>query len=108
MYAVGALLAISFLPEPAQAAAAIAVLAFGDSAASAAGMLAGGPRNPLNTSKTLAGSAAFILCGGLAAFAFAGWPAFILAAGCSVLEAIDFKVDDNLTIPLAGIAFFLL
>jgi len=110
LYAIGCLLALSFLPHQAHALAAIAILAWGDSAATTAGEALGrvSPRWPHNPKKTLAGSAAFAAVGGAAAFAFVGPAGFAVALACALAETLDVGIDDNLLVPLAGIASFAL
>ncbi|MDD5317181.1 MAG: phosphatase PAP2 family protein [Candidatus ainarchaeum sp.] len=107
MYAFGVLLALSFLPAP-EALAVIAVLAWGDSAATVAGKALGGPEWPHNRGKSVAGSAAFAVFGALAAYPLAGPVAVPLALACALVETIGLGIDDNLLIPVAGIMFFAL
>lgn len=107
MYAVGLMLAFSFIPEINQALAVVAVLALGDSAATVAGKALRGPALPFNARKTVAGTFAFaVFAFGGALFFVGAWQALMLALLCAAVEAADSRVDDNLLIPLAGIAFF--
>ena len=66
------------------AAAAWGILAFGDGAATLVGRRADGLRWPWNHDKTIAGSIAFVVCGGLGAIALACWtrPAGSLSICC--------------------------
>lgn len=110
------LLILFFRDRLAIAAAGWAYLAFGDGSATLAGMLLGGPRLPWNRGKSVAGSAAFVLFGGLAA---AGLFSFVerrpatrgellaLLAGAvaaALFESLPSEVDDNILAPLAGTA----
>ncbi len=107
-------------------AAAWAILAFGDGAATLAGRLAGGPRLPWNPRKSWAGLIAFVPAGGVAALLMVEWIAghmgtshlhrafpFMLAACATAailaafVESYPSGIDDNLTVPiLAGTFLF--
>lgn len=107
MYVVGALLALSFLGDTDRALAVIAILAFGDGAATLAGKLVNGRlRLPYNREKTLAGAAAFFAFGSAAAYPFVGVVAFPVALICALVETLDLKLDDNLLVPLAATLIF--
>jgi len=109
MYVLGSLLALSFLPNASEAAATIAVLAWGDGMATIVGELWGG-RFPLpyNKEKSVYGTLAFFIFSGAAAYPFVGPSAFALAASCAIIETLDLKVDDNLLVPIAGILYFMI
>ncbi len=93
------------------------VLAFGDGMSGIVGQAIGGPKLPWNERKSWAGSAAFVLFGGTGAAALILWtvPASMnmsvgqallmgipLALVCALVESVPSRVDDNVTIPLAG------
>jgi uncharacterized protein (TIGR00297 family) len=106
------------------AAAAWAILAFGDGAATLAGQRPGRLALPWNREKTVAGTAAFIVCGALAGVTLAWWTspsvsstvgtaptaAFILAAPvlaaavAGLVETLPVRLDDNISIPIAAAA----
>ena len=107
------------------AAAAWAILAVGDGAATIAGRAAGGPTLPWNAEKTAAGSVAFALAGGAAGVLLCWWtqpalsfpaPAtFVIAAPIAAavvaafVEGLPGKLDDNLSVPFAaGAALWIL
>ncbi|MEM6925975.1 MAG: diacylglycerol/polyprenol kinase family protein [Myxococcota bacterium] len=94
---------------------ALAVLGLGDPAAAIVGRRFG--RVPVGPSRTLEGSLAFVVAGGLAAFAVTAWlfpapwatlalRAFVGGVAGAVAEVATRRLDDNLTIPLA-VAFVL-
>jgi uncharacterized protein (TIGR00297 family) len=103
-------------------AAAWGILACGDGAATIVGRRAGGVRWPWNHEKTIAGSVAFAVCGGIGGAALAWWtqPAvapvpplwFDVAAPmaaavvAALVETIPVRLDDNLSVP-ASAAFVL-
>ena len=133
LYPLSVLVLLVLLPNrPMIVAAAWALLAFGDGAASLAGRRLGGPRLPWNGTKSLAGSAAFI-AGGTASVAFllsssadgrlpfhdapslawgsgsdssalAGWIVIALIAALitALAESLPGGVDDNLIVPWIG------
>ncbi len=89
---------------------ALAVLGFGDPAAAIVGRNLG--RVPLGPNRTLEGSLAFVVVGGLAALGVtawlhpAPWDTLVLRAllgglAGAVAEVATRRLDDNLTIPLA-------
>jgi dolichol kinase len=100
------------------AAAAWAILAAGDGAASLVGQRAGRRRLPWNTAKSVEGFAAFFLCGAAAGTALALWcrPAaalppplwFSMAAPVAAalvaafVESMPIGLDDNLSVPAAA------
>lgn len=99
-------------------AAAWGVLAVGDGLATIVGRAAGGPVWPWNRRKTMAGSAALFLFGGLAGAALAWWsrpavvpPAyvwfslgapFLAAFAAAAVETIPIRLDDNISVPLTA------
>ena len=103
------------------AAAAWGILAFGDGMATVAGMAFGRRKLPWNPAKSWAGSAAYVVCGTLAAAALLVWTApgreyswaFALAAGgaaallAAALESLPQGLDDNLGVPLVAGLFLL-
>jgi uncharacterized protein (TIGR00297 family) len=112
-----ALLIVIFSRRLDVAAAAWALMAFGDGAATLTGTFLGGPRLPWNPSKSWSGFLGFLAAGTVsAAFAFtwvgAGHPGipapllspWIIAAAAAVagafIESLPTGVDDNLTVPL--------
>jgi uncharacterized protein (TIGR00297 family) len=96
------------------AAAGWALLAFGDGAATLAGLAVGGPRLPWNRSKTVAGTAAYVLAGtASAALLFGvvrGVPPssgeaiclLLAAAAGAAVESLPSELDDNVLPPLVG------
>lgn len=133
LYPLSILVLLILLPgRPAVVACAWALLAFGDGAASLAGRSLGGPRLPWNSSKSLAGSLAFVAGGGSAvclllglaargALPFrdahllepglqaGGWVAVSFAAALvtAAVESLPGGLDDNLTVPWSGAAALL-
>ncbi len=103
-YVVGALLLALFLGNAHEIAAAIVVLAAGDSAATIFGIL-GLHSLPYNRSKTLEGSFAFFVFS-LSACLFVGWIGIALAAIAAAVESLATPLDDNLLIPVTAILFF--
>ena len=108
------------------AAAAWALMAFGDGAATLAGTFIGGPRLPWNRSKSWAGFTAFVVAGASAAALMQIWvagghpetpapgfPVWTLALSVAIvgafIESLPIGIDDNLTVPLlcAGLLFAL-
>jgi uncharacterized protein (TIGR00297 family) len=93
-------------------------LAFGDSTATLVGRRAAGDHLPWNREKTIAGTVAFCLCGGLGGIALAWWIApaivpqpplwFILAAPvaaaivAALVETLPLRLDDNFSVPAAA------
>ena len=92
------------------------ILAFGDGMASIVGRGLGGPGLPWNSSKTVSGSLAYVLFGGLGAaillvhtLGVQGEPvegAWLLAVSlatallAAAIESLPLGIDDNLTVPL--------
>lgn len=107
MYVIGALLALAFLQDTNHALAAIAILAWGDGAATLVGKMVGnGVRLPYNREKTLAGAAAFFAFGSAAAYPFVGMIALPVTLICAFVESLDLKLDDNLLVPLTAALLF--
>jgi dolichol kinase len=104
-YAAGVLLAASFLSDVPQIAAVIFVLGIGDGVSTIIG-LRGRMKLPYNRKKTLEGTLAMFFAS-LGAFAFVGAAAIPLALIAALAESVP-RVDDNLMIPAACAAFFLL
>ena len=99
------------------AAAAWGILAAGDGVATLAGRAIGGARWPWNPDKTVAGTIAFVACGGAAGMALALWCrpehvplAFailavpIAAVTAAFVETIPIKLDDNLSVSMSAAA----
>ncbi|MFA5412156.1 MAG: hypothetical protein WC350_02295 [Candidatus Micrarchaeia archaeon] len=103
-YAFGILMASVAISDPSLLAAAICVLAFGDSFSTIFGQ-GGKIHIPYNPHKTLEGSAAFFL-GSLSAYLFIGPAAIPLAIVCAIVESLPLPLDDNITIPAAAILVF--
>jgi uncharacterized protein (TIGR00297 family) len=109
------LLIIVFPSRPDIAAAAWGILALGDGAATLVGTRAHGHELPWNRDKTVDGTVAFAVCGGLGAIALAWWtrPAvtplpsmtFAIAAplaaalAAALVETIPIRLDDNVSVP---------
>ncbi len=121
LYPAAVLLLIGILPgRPDIVAAAWGVLAAGDGMATLVGRYAGGPRIPWNREKSVAGSVAFVLCGGAAGVALCWWCApavtpppygwFAIAAPIAARSRrlrsrrFPIRLDDNLTVSLTAAA----
>lgn len=101
-------------------AAAWGILAWGDGMATVVGRRIGGPSFPWNREKTLAGSAAFVVCGGAAGALLAWWcrPAvlpppylwfsigapIVAALAAAGVETIPIRLPDNLSVPFTAAA----
>jgi phytol kinase len=96
----GALLALSFYPNPA-AAVAIYALAFGDGCASLFGKLFGTIKLPFTGGKSLEGSLACFLAVFIATYLCTGSTggSFLIAAAATIIEAAPLKDFDNIAIP---------
>ena len=97
------------------AAAAWGILAFGDGTATLVGRRANGGKWPWNHDKTFAGSAAFVICGGIGGAALACWTRpsvvpepslwfdivapIVAAAAAALVETIPVRLDDNVSVP---------
>ena len=110
-------LVLVFHDAPWMTAAIWGVLAFGDGMSGIVGQAFGGRRLPWNAKKSWAGSIAFVVFGGVAAAVLLLWTAdpalglnvgracllgFLLALVCGAVESLPSRLDDNVTIPLAG------
>ena len=102
------------------AAAGWGLLACGDGMASVVGLTLGGARLPWNPKKSWAGTLAFALFGGAAAWGLVLWTApgeysvpfaaaccFAAAAVAAVLESQPQGLDDNLGVPMVASLFLL-
>jgi len=96
----GALLALSFYPNPA-AAVAIYALAFGDGCASLFGKLFGTVQLPFFSGKSVEGSLACFLSVFIATYLCTGSASgsFLIAAAATAIEAVPLKDFDNIAIP---------
>lgn len=103
-FVVGTLLVALSLGREEQIAAAIFVLAAGDSAATIFGIRGSHPL-PCNRIKTVEGSIAFFVFS-LPVYLLVGWMGIALAALAAIVESLDTPVDDNLLIPIMAILFF--
>lgn len=98
------------------AAAAWGILAAGDGMATLIGTTVRSPRLPWNHDKSVAGLAAFVTAGALAAVGLLTWTsgaslsASVIVAGivaatvAGFVETVPITLDDNLTVPLAAAA----
>ena len=119
LYPLSVLLLILIFPSRLDiAAAAWAILAFGDGAATLVGRGVVTAPLPWNGEKTIGGTVAFILCGGAAAIAFELWTRpsvvpepglmFAIAApmaaatAAAFVETIPARLDDNISVPAAA------
>lgn len=118
-YPTSVLLLLLLLPSrPDIVAAAWGIMAAGDGAAALAGRRARGARIPWNPEKSVLGTAAFVIAGGLAGSFLAWWcrPAIIpppydwfsigapIAAAlvAALVETAPIRLDDNLTVPMSS------
>lgn len=108
MFLLGSLLALLFFNVHA-AAAAIAVLALGDSFSTLVGRWLGNHRLPYNPEKSMEGSLAGFAAAFLGASLIVSPATALLGALAGMLaESLPLKLDDNLSIPLsAGLAMAL-
>jgi uncharacterized protein (TIGR00297 family) len=111
-------LILVFRDRPAVAAAAWAILAFGDGGATLVGMNVKTAALPWNRQKTLGGLAAFVLLGGAAGVAAAAWTLGAAPAAASwvliaplaaailagLAESAPLGLDDNITVPATAAA----
>jgi uncharacterized protein (TIGR00297 family) len=109
------LLIIVFPSRPDVVAAGWGILALGDGAATLVGTRVGGRQLPWNRDKSVAGTVAFVVFGGIGAVALAWWtrPAvtplpsmtFTIAAplaaalAAAMVETIPIRLDDNVSVP---------
>ncbi|HUU13809.1 MAG TPA: DUF92 domain-containing protein [Terriglobia bacterium] len=99
------------------AAAAWAIMALGDGAASVAGEGLRGPLLPWNREKTWSGFCGFVIAGTVGAYALSRWVSPSLPVGrvmliCAatalvgaVVESVPIRLDDNVSVPLVSGAF---
>jgi len=116
LYPLAVLLLIAAFPDRRDiVAAAWGVLAFGDGMATLIGRRSSGARIPWNPEKTIAGSIAFIVCGGAAASFlcwwcrstiipppypwFTLWMPWVAAVIAAAVETIPIRLDDNISVP---------
>lgn len=101
-------------------AAAWAILALGDGAATLVGRRVGGREWPWNRDKTVAGTLAFVVCGAAGALLLAWWTrsavtaqpalwfvilaAIAAAAIAAFVETIPVRLDDNISVPASAAA----
>lgn len=121
LYPLAILLLICLLPErPDIVAAAWGILAIGDGVATVVGRSVAGPRIAWNREKSLAGSAAFVLCGGAAGAVLCWWCApavipppyrwfivagpFAAALAAAAAETVPIRLDDNLSVSATAAA----
>lgn len=104
-YAAGALIAMAFLSDVSQIAATIFILALGDGVSTVVGTKFGKNKLPHNKKKTVEGTLAFFFVS-LGSWYFVGPAAIPVALAATLAESIP-VIDDNLTIPIACVAFFL-
>jgi uncharacterized protein (TIGR00297 family) len=121
LYPLAVLLLVLVFPSRLDlAAAAWAILAFGDGAATLAGRRIGVRALRWNPDKTFAGTAAFVVCGAAGGVATALWTrpaaspeptvlfAILAPAAASLVaafvETIPIRLDDNLSVPAAAAA----
>jgi uncharacterized protein (TIGR00297 family) len=120
-YPVSVLLLVLLFPgRPDIVAAAWGILAMGDGSATLVGKRFGTTRIPWNREKSVAGTVAFFLCGGIAGAFLAWWcrpnvipPAYLwfslgapfaAALVAAYVETIPVRLDDNLSVPAAAAA----
>jgi uncharacterized protein (TIGR00297 family) len=101
-------------------AAAWAVLAFGDGFATLVGQRVGGRQIPWNREKTVTGTAAFVVVGGIGAVALTLWTRpsivpppsltflivapFVAAIVAALVETLPVRLDDNISVPMTAAA----
>ena len=99
-FALGILFTLFLFPVPASSAA-IAIFAWGDSAAAVFGKVLGKGALPFNKGKTLGGSVIGLFFGFLAAAFFVSpLKALVGAAVAMLVECLPLPLSDNLTVPL--------
>jgi dolichol kinase len=106
-YATGMLILSSFLADPNMIAAGIIIIGVGDGLSTIIGLRFGKTKLPYNKSKSLEGSAAFFVSS-LLGYAFVGPLIFPAAFIAMLVESLPLPMDDNLTIPIALTALFML
>ncbi|GEM_PF-974790 len=99
----GLLICLTLIPSPQLALSAVFVLSISDGAAAFFGR--GSRGLPHHPHKTYRGSLAFFLSA-LPVYFIGGVPALILATLATLIESLPLPLDDNLTIPWAGVIAF--
>jgi undecaprenyl-diphosphatase len=102
----GLLIALSLIPSPGLALSMVYILAVSDGAAAffGSGAKKGLPHHPY---KTYRGSLAFFAFA-LPSFFLGGLPALAAAVFATIIESLPLGLDDNLTIPWAGVIVYCL
>ncbi len=101
-FVVGALFALSFSQSLAFGCAVIAILAFGDAFSTLIGLAFGFTR--AHGAKSWEGFAGFVGAAFIASFALVGWQAALFySVVLGFVELVDFKVNDNLLIPIVAV-----
>jgi dolichol kinase len=102
-FVVGALFAIAFSQSLAFGCAAVAFLAFGDGFSTIIGMAFG--RTAALGSKSWEGFAGFVGAAFIPSFFLIGWQsALFYSVVLGFVELVDFKINDNLLIPICAVA----
>jgi dolichol kinase len=96
------------LYSPIHAAAAVAVLALGDSVSTVVGKFWGKHKLPINKSKSWEGSLAFFAASLFALLLFVQPEKAILVAGLTAAVEMLPRLDDNFTVPIAAGLFLTL
>ncbi len=104
-YAAGVLIPLVFLSDVNHIAACILILAVGDGLSTIVGR-GGKHKLPYNKEKTLEGALAFFI-GALPSVFFIGILGIPLAVLAAIIETVNFRIDDNLTVPIVCTIFFL-
>ncbi len=104
-YATGILILLVFLNSTEEIATGIFLLGAGDGFSTLVGMN-GKIKNPLNSKKTIEGSVAFAAMGMLT-YIWVGWIALPLAIITALVESLPLGFDDNATIPITVVLFFM-
>jgi uncharacterized protein (TIGR00297 family) len=121
LYPISVLLLILVFPNRLDiAAAAWGILAIGDGMATLVGKPYGRTRLPWNPGKSVLGTCAFVICGGIAGAFLAWWcrpqvvpppylwfslgVPFIAALAAAFAETIPIKLDDNVSVPWTAAA----
>ncbi|MEN3337404.1 MAG: hypothetical protein V7647_1080 [Acidobacteriota bacterium] len=121
LYPLAILLLVLVLPERLDiVASAWAILAFGDGMATIVGRRVGGPRIPWNRAKSVSGTAAFLVFGGIGGVLLCLWcrpvilpPPYVwysIAApllatvAAAAVETIPVRLDDNVSVPAIAAA----
>jgi len=105
-YVAGTLFSALFLTNANEIAAAILILALGDSAAALLGLQGTHPL-PYNRRKTIEGSLAFFIFS-LPSCLLVGLVGIPLGFGAAIVESIPIPCDDNLLIPTTAVLFFIM